>query len=314
MGFHHGSSWLAYLYRHVGAMRPLVTEVKGLRAAADTLAMEAKVIRLRYPGVCLKCATKMPQGANAWWDPQRKTVTCRSCANSQPSDPYAVPHVSASSPGASAQREYERRSSRREERVRQDHPVLGGLILAISAEPNSTTAWSKGALGERRLGAMLDSLPNLSVLHDRKLPQTRANIDHLVVAPSGVWVVDAKRYRGRIERRSTGFMGTGPSQLFVGGRNRSKLIDGMQSQITAVRHVLEKHDVRVSGALCFIDGEWPLLAQSFTVDGVAVHYPKSLRRALGGEGPLGSSARANLAGLLDAKFGPAVRDVPEGAS
>ncbi len=161
---------------------------------------------------------------------------------------------------------------------------------------------------------MLDSLPNLSMLHDRNLPRTRANIDHLVVAPLGVWVIDAKRYKGRIERRQTGFMGTGPSQLFVGRRNQSKLIDGMHRQVDAVRHVLKKHDVRVSGALCFIDGDWPLLAQPFTVDGVAVHYPTSLRRALGGDGPLSSPARADLAGLLDEHFRPSVREAPEGAS
>ncbi len=151
---------------------------------------------------------------------------------------------------------------------------------------------------------MLDSLSNLSVMHDRTLPRTRANIDHLVVAPSGVWVIDAKRYKGRIERRRTGFMGTGPSQLFVGGRNQSKLIAGMQRQLDAVRHLLEERDVRVSGALCFVDGDWPLLAQSFTVDGVAVHYPRSLRRVLSGDGPLSGPVRADLAGVLDRHFRP----------
>jgi hypothetical protein len=64
--------------------------------------------------------------------------------------------------------------------------------------------------------------------------------------------------------------------------------------------------VRVSGALCFIDGDWPLLAQSFTVDGVAVHYRKSLRRVLSGDGPLNGSVRADLAGVLDRHFRPSV--------
>lgn len=263
-------------------------------------------MRLRYSGVCLKCATALSAGVEAWWDPQLKTVTCLPCANGEPRDPFAVPQISSSNPGASAQREYERRSTRRQAEVRSDHPVLGGLILATTVEPNSTTAWSKGAQGERRLGAMLEGLPNVSVLHDRSLPRSRANVDHLVVASSGVWVIDAKQYKGRIERRPTGFMGTGPSRLFVGGRDRSKLIDGVRRQVDAVRQVLGDSEVRMSGALCFIDGEWPLLAQSFTVDGVAVHYPKSLRRALGGDGPLGSPARADLAGLLDGHFRPFV--------
>ena len=184
--------------------------------------------------------------------------------------------------------------------------MLGGLILTTTAEPGSITAWSKGAQGERRLGAMLDSLPNMLVMHDRRIPRSRANVDHLVVAASGVWVIDAKQYKGRIERRQTGFMGTGASQLFVGGRNRSELIDGVRRQVGAVRQVLGDSEVRISGVLCFIEGEWSLLAQAFAVEGVAVHYPKSLRRALASDGPLGRSARGDLAGLLNAKFQPAV--------
>lgn len=273
---------------------------------ADSWVMNARVIRLRYPGVCVKCATAVPAGVEAWWEPQRQTVTCLSCASGQPADPFAVPQISSSSPGASARREYERRSTRRQMQVRKDHPMLGGLILAATAEPSSTTAWSKGAHGERRLGVMLDSLPNVWVLHDRRIPRSRANTDHLVVAASGVWVIDAKRYKGRIERRQAEFMGTGASQLFVGGRNRSKLIDGVQRQVGAVRQVLGDSELSINGVLCFIEGEWSLLAQAFAVEGVAVHHPQSLRRALRSDGPLDRSARGELAGLLDAKFQPAV--------
>jgi hypothetical protein len=271
--------------------------------------MEARVIRLRYPGICLKCATALPRGVEAWWDPQQKTVTCPPCANGQPPDPFAVPNISASSPGASAQREYERRSARREQQVRKNHPVLGGLILATGTEPNSTSAWSKGAQGERSLGAMLDDLSCVVALHDRRIPRSRANLDHLVVAPSGVWVIDAKHYKGLIERRQTGFLGTDASQLFVGGRNRSNLIEGVRRQIDAVRQVLEDSAVQVTGAVCFIDGDWSLLAHAFTVDGVCVHHRKSLRRALGRDGTLKSSTRLDLAGLLNSKFLPAVREV-----
>ena len=280
----------------------------------DTCVMETRVIRLRYSGVCRKCSTALSAGVEARWDPQQKTVTCLQCANGQAADPFAGPRISSSHPGASAQEQYKRRSTRREERVRKAHPILGGLILATTTKPNSTTAWAKGAQGERRLGAMLDGLSNVLVLHDRRLPRSRANIDHLVVASSGVWVIDAKQYKGRIERRSTGFMGMGPSRLFVGGRNRSKLIDGVRRQVDAVRQTLGDSHVRVSGALCFVEGEWPLLSQSFAVDGVAVHYPKSLRQALGRDGPLTRSARSDLVGVLDAQFRPAVSERPGGSS
>ncbi|MEV4421445.1 NERD domain-containing protein, partial [Patulibacter sp. NPDC049589] len=31
------------------------------------------------------------------------------------------------------------------------------------------------------------------VLHDRRVPRTHANIDHIAIAPSGIWVIDTKR-------------------------------------------------------------------------------------------------------------------------
>jgi hypothetical protein len=59
--------------------------------------------------------------------------------------------------------------------------------------------------------------------------------------------------------------------------------------------------------LCFIDGDWPLLSAPFTVDRVAVHYRKSLRRALQRSGPVHGQLRTDVAGLLNAKSPPAVQ-------
>jgi hypothetical protein len=42
-------------------------------------------------------------------------------------------------------------------------------------------------------------------LHDRVIAGTRGtNIDHLFIAPTGVWVVDAKAYAGKVEKRDAG--------------------------------------------------------------------------------------------------------------
>lgn len=62
--------------------------------------------------------------------------------------------------GASTRREYERRSAKREKRIREKHTKLGGLIPALTDEPQSTAAWRAGAAGEERLGGILDSLAN----------------------------------------------------------------------------------------------------------------------------------------------------------
>jgi len=163
---------------------------------------EEKQMRLRYAGVCRLCGVELPARTEAVYERSTKTVRCLTCLGSD----SAIPTVEAESvvpdagvPGWSARREYERRQAKREERIRTKHPKLGGLILALSDDPQSTKAWDTGALGEERLGARLTELSNehLRVLHDRRIPGTKANIDHLAVTPTGVYVIDAKRHRGR---------------------------------------------------------------------------------------------------------------------
>jgi Nuclease-related domain len=60
--------------------------------------------------------------------------------------------------------------------------------------------WLRGAAGEQATAALLARLParRWVVLHDRAIPGSRANIDHLVVGPTGVWVIDSKSSRARV--------------------------------------------------------------------------------------------------------------------
>jgi hypothetical protein len=59
--------------------------------------------------------------------------------------------------------------------------------------------WRRGADGELATAEMLAALPGRRwvVLHDRAVPApgSRANIDHVAVGPTGVWVIDSKAYR-----------------------------------------------------------------------------------------------------------------------
>lgn len=69
--------------------------------------------------------------------------------------------------------------------------------------------WRRGAEGERRTADLLDTLPSRrwGVWHDLRVPGTSANIDHVVVGRTGVWVVDSKSTRAtvRAHRRSVRF-------------------------------------------------------------------------------------------------------------
>ncbi|HSU74990.1 MAG TPA: NERD domain-containing protein, partial [Terrabacter sp.] len=49
--------------------------------------------------------------------------------------------------GGSARREYERRRDARDQRVRERFPRIGGFLLAVTDEPQSTRAWDTGAEG-----------------------------------------------------------------------------------------------------------------------------------------------------------------------
>jgi len=142
--------------------------------------------------------------------------------------------------GGSARQEFEKRHQRRDERMDQKWGRLAGVAKFLSEDPQSTTAWAKGSEGERRLAAhLLSALGERAVLlHDRNVPRTRSNIDHLAIAPSGVWVIDAKNYTGMVERRDIGGWLKSDLRIYVGGRDRTKVADGMGWQVDAVNDAL----------------------------------------------------------------------------
>jgi hypothetical protein len=242
------------------------------------------------------CESELPAASDAIYERASRTVRCLACVSvpevlgEEPrSAPDELPRaVDLGVPGASARREYERRHARRQERIRTEHRRLGGLILAMSADPQSTRAWDTGALGEERLGARLNELADdsLRVLHDRRIPGSRANIDHLAVTRSGVFVIDAKRYQGRPRLVvEGGLIRQRVERLLVGRRDCTKLVDGLLKQVDVVRGVVGNAAV-VHGVLCFVEADWPLVGGSFTTRGADVLWPRKLYQKLSAGGPL----------------------------
>jgi nuclease-like protein len=90
--------------------------------------------------------------------------------------------------------------------------VLGGLVAvaagwALRFKPSpDAIAWRRGAAGERHTARLLDPLERhgWAVLHDLAVPRSHANIDHLVIGPGGVFVIDSKQYRGRLHLDPSG--------------------------------------------------------------------------------------------------------------
>ena len=272
-----------------------------------------KQMRLRYAGACRLCGAALPTGTVAIYESETKTVCCVECAIEAPeSGPPELepPDDESYSPdsgvaGSSARREYERRKAKDEEKLREKWGRFGGLAVALSDERQPTKAWDRGAIGEERLGARLNAMAaaGVDVLHDRRIPGSKANIDHIAITPRGIWVIDAKRYKGRPELKiEGGILRPRVEKLLVGRRDCTKLVDGVLKQVDVVRDLVG--DVPVTGVLCFVEADWPLIGGAFSTRGVHVLWPKRLTKVLT-EPTAGDVDVAQMREAVASRFRPA---------
>jgi hypothetical protein len=76
-------------------------------------------------------------------------------------------------------------------------PVSNTRRLPGQSVQEEAERWSRGAEGERKVGAILETLgPGWHVLHDVSLG--RGNIDHVLVGPGGVFSIETKSNPGHI--------------------------------------------------------------------------------------------------------------------
>lgn len=258
-----------------------------------------RILTLRWPGLCCECGAALAAGTRSGWDAEARTVTCMACLETVAPVPVegALRALDRGTPGGSIAGEYERRKSNREARVRQAHPRVGGLLLALREPPQHEMAFHRGDLGEKAVAESLEQrtagTPTI-LLHNRRMPAGRGDIDHVAVAPSGVYVIDAKDLRGKVRIASPLF---GADKLLVSGRNRTRLIDGLDRQVTVVRDVLggSGHpEAAVQGVLCFTKADLPLLG-TLKMSGHLLLYRKALAKRLNTAGPLGHAAIDELA-------------------
>jgi Nuclease-related domain len=95
------------------------------------------------------------------------------------------------------------------------HAGLVGLAVAALASwrlrfrpSEQVMAWRRGAHGERRTARLLDRVTHdgYVVFHDLAIPGSPANVDHLVIGPSGVFVIDSKQWRGSVQQGGDGLV------------------------------------------------------------------------------------------------------------
>ena len=107
-------------------------------------------------------------------------------------------------------------------------------------------AQQRGALGERLTADALSSLGSAWVqFHDLRWPGRRlANIDHVVVGPGGIFVIDSKNWSGRVT--------THGDVLRQNGYNRERAVAGAAEAALAVAELAGPYASKVHAALCFV--------------------------------------------------------------
>jgi hypothetical protein len=279
--------------------------------------MATDIIRLRYAAVCSVCGSALTPSTKAHWNKATKNATCLECGDPTLEGTAAGQSVTENlsvSPapgrpksgmaGSSAQKEFERRHEKREAVLDQRFGRFAGVVKFLVDDPQSTRAWAKGSEGERILAdALTRRIGDRAVLlHDRKIPRSSANIDHLAIASSGVWIIDAKKYSGRLQRRDKGGWRTIDYHVYVNGRDQTKLAGGLHKQAEVVRTALGDIEVPIHAVLCFIEAEWDFFLKPFQVQGVWVTYGKKLAEMIAAPGPLTGEEVFRVANVLADKL------------
>jgi hypothetical protein len=107
------------------------------------------------------------------------------------------------------------------------------LKRRLDQAERSTKSWDAGAAGEHVVAEKLSELVPRGwyVLHDVHWPgRPKANLDHVLVGPGGVVVVDAKNWTGEV-RVSSGV-------LWQGRYARTQAVEGALAQCAAVASVM----------------------------------------------------------------------------
>src|SRR5215207_1021735 len=90
---------------------------------------------------------------------------------------------------------------------------LAGLAVAVLVgwrlrfrPSEQTRTWQRGAHGERHTAWLLRRLARdgFVILHDLAVPGSDVNVDHLVIGPTGVFVIDSKQWTGQVYQTADG--------------------------------------------------------------------------------------------------------------
>jgi hypothetical protein len=156
-------------------------------------------------------------------------------------------------------------------------------------------AWQRGAHGERHTARLLDRLPRdgFVVFHDLAVPDSPANVDHLAIGPTGVFVIDSKQWTGSVHQGADGLVWHNHYPL-------DRTLETVRWEAATVSRVL---GTRAAALLCIHGAH--VQGGGLEAQGVAVVPAHLLRSALGYDRVLSDADVEVLATTARTSFRPA---------
>jgi hypothetical protein len=248
--------------------------------------------RLRFGGRCRLCGRDISKNENGWHNPNAEPkVVCSHCSPAEAAD----------------------RTS--EQLGKQRASVVGGSsTLRDSAAKSRPKPWRKGAAGEYILYEALtrELTRGERILTSLCLPNRPADIDCVVVAPSGVWVLDAKYWKGTVRYGARGgSLDVGPLRLFVDGVDRTTQLIKIYDAVIPVAEIIGDPSVPLHRAVAFVYADWAPVhmlrilrgKKPFRHDGVWFGPPRTICREIEKPGPLSSDRIEDLALRIETSLG-----------
>jgi hypothetical protein len=172
--------------------------------------------------------------------------------------------------------------------------VLVGWRLRFRPSEQART-WQRGAHGERRTARLLERLTRdgFVVFHDLAVPGSPANVDHLVIGPSGVFLIDSKQWSGTVQQGADGLVWHNHYPL-------DRTLATVRWEAETVGRLL---GTRIHALLCVHGAH--VQGGGLHAQGVAIVPAHLLRSALGFDRVLSDAEVALLAAIARTRLHPA---------
>jgi hypothetical protein len=172
--------------------------------------------------------------------------------------------------------------------------VLAGWRLRFRPSDQART-WQRGGQGERHTARLLDRLTRdgYVVFHDLAVPGSDANVDHLVIGRSGVFVIDTKQWTGEVRQGADGLVWHNHYCL-------DRTLEVVRWEADTVGQLLS---TRAAGLLCVHGAH--IQGGGLDTQGVAIVPAQLLRSALGDDRVLSDADVELLATTVRRRLRPA---------